>query len=241
MRDIACRQSRANPSLDVNYIRLSPPALPIHLRVADLKTWMTLRRTAVWNLAGRIEESSCAGVSTMLRNRIRIFVPSVLAALMMAGCHDPEPTITMNSPPGSEDADRTTVGEYFAYHNDQGMMADLSIADMHFIADSEHLSGIGEARLERYAELLATSGGKLHYDTRIDDAVLVDARLRVAREFLMQVSPGSKRIDVVLGMPRGRGMDAIESAAGRGVAQQPEPRGPAYHLAGSIESGGSGN
>ena len=177
----------------------------------------------------------------MFRSSIRVLLPSIAAAFITAGCHDPEPTITMNSPPGSEDANRTTVGEYFAYHNDQGMMADLSIADMHFIPDSEHLSGTGEARLERYAELLATSGGRLYYDTRVSDTVLVDARLRVAREFLMQVSPGSKRIDVVVGMPRGRGMDAIESSAGRGVAQQPEPRGPAYHLAGSIESGGSGN
>lgn len=147
----------------------------------------------------------------------------------------------MNAPPGSDDADRSTVGEYFAYHNDQGMMADLSIADMHFIADSEHLNGTGEARLERYAELLATSGGKLYYDTRLDDHSLVAARLRVAKEFLLQVSPGSKRIDVVLGMPRGRGMDAVEAAAGRGVAQQPEPRDQAYHLAGTIQSGSSGN
>lgn len=177
----------------------------------------------------------------MFRISVRVIMPSILAVTLAAGCHDPEPTITMNSPPGSEDTNRTTVGEYFAYHNDQGLMADLSIADMHFIADSEHLSGAGEARLERYAELLATSGGRLYYDTRMQDAPLVDARLRVAREFLMQVSPGSKRIDVVLGMPRGRGMDAVEAAAGRGVAQQPEARGPAYHLAGSIESGGSGN
>ncbi len=168
-------------------------------------------------------------------------LPSLAAICLLAGCHDPEPTITMNSPPGGDDTNRTTVGEYFAYHNDQGMMADLSIADMHFIADSEHLSGTGEARLERYAELLATSGGRLYYDTKIQDATLVDARLRVAREFLMQVSPGSKRIDVVLGMPRGRGMDAVESAAGRGVAQQPEPRDTAYHLTGAVDSGSSGN
>lgn len=174
----------------------------------------------------------------MFRTTFRMILPSVLAVGMLAGCHDPEPTITMNAPPGGDEGRRSTVSEYFAYHNDQGMMADRSIADMHFIADSEHLNGTGEARLERYAELLATSGGKLYYDTKVSDTMLVDARLRVAREFLMQVSPGSKRVEIVLGMPRGRGMDAVESAAGRGVAQQPEARGPAYHLTGAVEGAG---
>ena len=174
----------------------------------------------------------------MCRTIYRAILPSIAAAAILSGCHKPEPTITMNAPPGGDDGRRSSVSEFFAYHNDQGMMADLGIADMHFVSDSEHLNGTGEARLERYAELLATSGGKLYYDTKLDDSVLVNARMRVAREFLMQVSPGSKRVEIVLGMPRGRGMDAVESAAGRGVAQQPEPRGPAYHLTGAVEGAG---
>jgi len=168
--------------------------------------------------------------------RFAIFPPLVIA--MGAACYKPRPTITMNAPPGGE-RDETSVGEFFAYHNDQGMMADLAIADMHFLTASKHLTGAGEARLERYAELLATSGGQLHYDTKLDDSALVNSRLRIAREFLMQVSPGSKRIEIVLGMPRGRGMDATEAAGGRAVAQQPETRGTAYSLTGG--GGGSGD
>lgn len=174
----------------------------------------------------------------MRRNRAGILGSVAIATMIGAGCHKPQPTITMNSPPGGDD--KSSVGEVFAYHNDQGMMADLSIADMHFLTNSEYLTGAGEARLERYAELLATTGGTLHYETREDDSHLVDLRLRTAREFLMQVSAGSKPIHVALGMPNGRGMNATEAAAGRGVAQQPEPRGAAYHLSGAGGGGGSG-
>lgn len=171
----------------------------------------------------------------MSRSLARL-LPLALAASVGVGCHKPQPTITMNAPPGGEQ--EGGVAEFFAYHNDQGMMADLSIADIHFVANSAYLSGTGEARLERYAELLATTGGTLRYETRLNDPELVDARLRTAREFLMQVSPGNRTVDVALGMPAGRGMSAVEAAGGRGVAQQPEPRNSAYKLAG--DSGGTG-
>lgn len=59
---------------------------------------------------------------------------------------------------------------------------------------------------------------------------LVNARLQSARDFLNQARIGSQHIELVLGKPQGRGMDATESIAGQGVAKQPEKRESAYKL-----------
>jgi len=101
------------------------------------------------------------------------------------------------------------------------------------VPHSAHLSGTGEARLARYAELLADTGGTLNYDTSLRDKKLVEARLAAARKYLRQQVAGRHVIRVVLGMPGGRGMNAVEAAAAQDVAKQPEPRGTAYHLSGS--------
>src|SRR6185503_16118755 len=112
----------------------------------------------------------------------------------------------------------------------QGMMADMSISDIHFIPHSAELSGTGVARLERFAELLSESGGTLNYDTGSTDMALVDRRMATAEAYLAKCMPQSKRVAVVLGMPGGPGMRAKEAIAGQNVAQQPEERTRAYRL-----------
>lgn len=176
----------------------------------------------------------------MRRPRLRsicILAPA-LAAL---ACQQPEETSTINTPPTDPAESRRELAQFFAYHQDQGMVSDRSLADIHFIPGSTHLSGTGEARLARYAELFSDSGGTLTYDTRIKDSSLVNGRLDAARKFLAQYNVGGPQIQVALGMPGGRGMSAFETSAGQAVAQQPEPRGTAYRLSGAsaLESSGS--
>ena len=136
----------------------------------------------------------------------------------------------LNSPPQGEQAPHPDWNEDFCYMNDQGMLWDSSIADIHFVPHRAELSGTGIARLERYAELMATSGGTIRYTTSSKDNVLVQARLASAQEFLSSTMPEAKPIQVVLGLPGGRGMGAKESVAGAAIAEQPEPRQDAYHL-----------
>lgn len=136
----------------------------------------------------------------------------------------------MNAPPQGYAPEHPASTDYYAYHNDQGMMADMSIADIHFIPHSADLSGAGVARLERYAELLANSGGTLNYDTGSTDTMLIDRRMATAEAYLAKCMPDSKRVDIVLGMPGGPGMRSKESIAGQNVAQQPETRERAYRL-----------
>jgi hypothetical protein len=163
-------------------------------------------------------------------------VASIIAT--MSGCEQPA-NPRLNAPPQGDAQEHPAWAQYFAYHDDQGMMADMSIADIHFVPHSPQLSGVGEARLQRYAELLAASGGCLHYDTALHDENLIEARLATARAYIKDALPSAKTIEIALGMPGGRGMNAKESTRGMAVAKQPETRKNAYYLD-SFMSGGSG-
>jgi hypothetical protein len=164
---------------------------------------------------------------TTIRSRWIGLVTIWAAALL--GCAGPEYT-RLNAPPQGDAPAHPEWVNYYIYHNDQGMLADMSIADIHFVPHSACLSGVGEARLERYAELLAIDGGTINYDPAITDQTLVDARLRCAREFLAQAAETDRRIDVQVGCAGGRGMYNKEATAAEGIAQQPEPRKTAYKL-----------
>lgn len=155
----------------------------------------------------------------------------VLLATGLGGC-GPEPYTRLNAPPQGPGEERPDWADMYAYHDDQGMMADMSIADMHFVPHTADLSGVGEARLERYAELLAGRGGTINYDTASTDETLVADRLATAKRFLAQAMPSQKSIEVAVGPAGGRGMDHREALAGQAVAKQPEPRQNAYFLRG---------
>lgn len=164
-----------------------------------------------------------------------------LAALVaggLVGCVEPKDSSRLNAPPQGEGLEHPEWGDLYAYHLDQGMLADRSIADIHFVPGSADLSGTGIARLERYAELLATTGGTLQYDPTVRDEHLIEARVASAEAFLAQAIPSAKAINVVAGLAGGRGMSATEASDGKGVAQQAEKRERAYELA---ERGMSGD
>lgn len=160
---------------------------------------------------------------------LRTTAIAVAALATTGGCATPEPQ-RMNAPPQGEGPGRPAWTDIYAYHNDQGMMADMSIADIHFIPGSADLSGTGMARLERYAELLAASGGSLHYAPTIGDEELIQARLACAAEFLKASMPSDMSIRITPGLAAGRGMTAAESKSGQDVARQAEQRKNAYDL-----------
>lgn len=157
--------------------------------------------------------------------------------LVSSGCGDPTKP-RLNAPPQGQAPDHPEWGRYYDYHDDQGILADMSIADIHFVPHSPELSGAGEARLERYAELLARTGGRICYDTSLRDQAMIDARLATARTFLKDALPTAKTIEVALGLPGGRGMTSREASAAKGIAEQPEPRSTAYKLKDDKKSGG---
>jgi len=153
-----------------------------------------------------------------------------ITAAGLVGCIPQYDPGRLNAPPQGESDAKPEWANYYTYHNDQGMLADMSIADIHFVPHTARLSGVGEARLERYAELLAETGGAIQYDTSAGDKPLVEARLASVRSFLAQVMPGNTDITVAVGLPGGRGMSAHEAADGAAIAKQAEKRQRAYQL-----------
>lgn len=153
-----------------------------------------------------------------------------LAAMALVGCVEPQPAERANLSTQGEGAERPEWTDVFTYHNDQGLMSARCIADIHFVPGSADLSGTGVARLERYAELLATSGGTIHYQPGISDEELIESRLETAKVFLANAIPNARGIEVVVGLDEGRGMTWDESKGGWGVAKQPEDRKDAYRL-----------
>ncbi len=162
----------------------------------------------------------------------RITAGVLLVMPFLTGCQTDD-RVRANAPPQGHAEDHPRITHYFVYHNDQGMIADMAISDMHFITHTRELSGAGEARLGRYAELLALSGGIINFDTKLRNEDMILARLASAREFLADSVPGARPVDVVVGLAGGPGMRSQEAVAGVAVAKQPEPRGTAYRLAGS--------
>jgi hypothetical protein len=156
------------------------------------------------------------------------------------GCAEPT-CPRLNAPPQGDAKDQAALGDYFNYHDDQGMLADMSIADIHFVPHSPQLSGVGEARLQRYAELLAASGGCLHYDTALRDENLIEARLATARAYVKDTLPSAKEIEIAVGLPGGRGMTAKEAQGGINVAKQAEQRKNAYYLDAFMTGGSTGS
>jgi len=176
----------------------------------------------------------------MLRMLVGLLGTSLLLVLSVAGCAGSGSSMSADATPQDEPYTQNNVTKYFASHQDQGMMADMSISDEYFVTHSAALTGTGETRLKRYAELLASTGGRLNYDASIADDDLIAARMEAARCFLADAMQSDQTIQVVLGLPGGRGMNGKDALAAREVAAEPEPRKTAYQLSdkkGNRESG----
>lgn len=177
----------------------------------------------------------------MVRRIVGSLGMSLLLALPLAGCAGPESASGSASSPQDDGLEQSSVAKYFESHKDQAMMADMSISDVYFLTNSAALSGAGEARLGRYAELLAGKDGQLNYDASITDKELIASRLETARCFLADATSSDHTIMVVQGLPGGRGMSGRDAQAAREVAAEPEPRKTAYKLSDTTGNRESGN
>ena len=108
-------------------------------------------------------------------------------------------------------AARETPPTYLNDMVDNAILHDMSIADIHFVAHTNELSGTGVARLDRMGPLLDTYGGVLRYDTTATDEQLVQARIDHVREYLTVVGCDMDRVEIHAMMAGGRGMRATHA------------------------------
>jgi len=131
------------------------------------------------------------------------------AWVTLTACYPPPSRL--NAPPQGTSQYPHELQKSYVHMLDNAMLADMAMADIHFVPHTSELNSLGERRLKRYAKLLEVYGGTLRYDTALRDRKLIDARIKHIREFLALegIEPG--RVAVVRDMPAGTGITAEEA------------------------------
>lgn len=119
----------------------------------------------------------------------------------------------LNAPPQGDSGRPHPLQKNFIYMNDNAMLHDSAVADIHFEPHSPELSGLGIRTLMRMGELLSISGGTIRYETASTDEFLLTRRLTSVREFLNAAGFDTANIQVEAGMARSSGMDANDAIA----------------------------
>jgi len=140
----------------------------------------------------------------------RYWLAMPIIAVLLGACQQPAPS-RLNSPPQGFAERRHELGKPFQTMVDNATLQDMSVADCHFVAGTDQLSGLGVYRLKRLAEMLKTYGGTLRYDTRLEDQNLLKARLARLRDFLKDAGCDMSKVSVQPGMPGGEGLQATEA------------------------------
>ncbi len=160
------------------------------------------------------------------RYRTTILMVGLLVAV--AGCNHKVKTTTQIQHEKMDEA-KAAHGSHLDQMVDNGMMQNMSVADIHFVAHTAELSGTGVTRLDRMAPYLETYGGTVRYETYLGDEALVVKRMVHVREYLALVGCDMERVAVKHMISGGRKMaatDAIEIKE-RGTAQPDEQGGDA--------------
>lgn len=148
--------------------------------------------------AYRIVLAGCAGL--------------VVAAAV--GC-DPPPQ-RLNAPPQGWSSRRSDLQENFVYMQDNQMLSDMHVSDVHFYPHRGALNSLGARRLDRYAGLLKDLGGTIRYDTEMAESdPLVAERLTAIRSYLAAAGADMRRVSVEYGPPPEADMTAEEAIVAR--------------------------
>ena len=167
-------------------------------------------------------------------------VLGLLSVVLMVGCQ--EPSQRLNSPPQGDTVNRNSMQEPFQSMVDNSALDDMSVADIHFAGSTARLSGTGEYRLSKLAQVCKKYGGQVRYDTRLQDDKLLQERLKSVEQYLSAAGCDMDKCSVRLGMaataemPAGQAMKAQQAGlpadGGSGAGGQGQT---------SKSSGGNGN
>lgn len=134
---------------------------------------------------------------------------AMAAATLAVGCAKAPPRL--NAPIHGQSDEIADSAGTLAYMNENALLADMSLSDMHFVAHRPMLNTLGVERLTRMADLLQCYGGTIRLATRETDQSLIDERIRHVRNFLEEASLDLQATQVVCDLPGGRGLNAVES------------------------------
>lgn len=89
-------------------------------------------------------------------------------------------------------------------------LADMVIADIHFLPHREGLNATGTQRLNHLAWLVEKYGGTIKMDMKEPKSELTQARLKSVRDYLQTWGLPENKIKVEVGLSENEGMDAKE-------------------------------
>lgn len=117
----------------------------------------------------------------------------------------------MNAPPHGTAEEASPLRAEFVQMEDNALLADMCLTDVHFVPHRAMLNALGEARLARLAALLEVYGGSVRFSTDETDTKLTDERVARIREYLTEVGVDTSAERVAVGLPADRGMDATQA------------------------------
>jgi len=135
---------------------------------------------------------------------------TLVAAALLTGCAN-DAKQRLNAPPHGETTKTADMQGTFVYMNDNALLANMTVCDMHFLPHRAALNGSGVERLSRLASLLEAYGGSIRFDTRCEDEALNKKRLESIREFLAEAGIDTNSEVVKADIAGGEGMDATEA------------------------------
>ena len=112
----------------------------------------------------------------------RLSVLGVMSVVLAVGCQ--QPAQRLNSPPQGDTVNRSPLQEPFHAMVDNSVLADMSVADIHFAGSTPQLSGTGEYRLSKLAQVCKVYGGEIRYDTQLQNDKLLQDRLKRVEQYL---------------------------------------------------------
>lgn len=155
-------------------------------------------------------------------NGRRVMGAMVLCGMLLwGGCQDPD--CRLNAPPQGNSERPHPLQDQYTYMNDNALLAEMSMSPSHFVPGRAELNALGLRRLTRYAELLKTYPGTLHYDGP-EPEPLAGQRQESIRSFLADAGVDPNSFQVERGMAGGAGMRAEEAAAVREASTFTEQR-----------------
>ena len=139
----------------------------------------------------------------------RLLVCSIAAGLACGACQ--KPSVRLNAPPHGTAEEASPLRAEFVQMEDNALLADMCVTDVHFVPHRAMLNALGEERLARLAALLEVYGGSVRFSTDETDAKLTDERVARIREYLTEVGVDTSAERVAVGLPSDPGMDARQA------------------------------
>jgi hypothetical protein len=134
---------------------------------------------------------------------------ALAAVLLATGCQQSEKRL--NAPPHGVAQETSDLQGTFVYMHDNALLADMTVADYHFMPHRPLLTSLGKTRLDRLASLMEAYGGKIRFNTDLTDEDLIRRRTDAIVAYLGELGHPTATQSVTRAGPGGAGMPATEA------------------------------